>query len=243
MTPRSRGRSAVTRWALPALGVGVLLAGVALLRPATAPAPEAAAPAAPVAARAGPVPAAAAPAAAVAPAAAASAVLAAAGAASGARSAGGVFESDAGGRLVLDARTRQALESLVALNPAEAVPGLVEAEVQGLPPAAAAAARELAQRFEEYQAAQRAAFPPGEAPLVPQQGLAELDAVVALRSSYFGAEAARRLFGADEAVTRRLLQLMAQDQASTLTMEQKATRAQQRFDVERGAAPAPPSGR
>lgn len=153
-----------------------------------------------------------------------------------ARSAGGVFESDAAGRLLVDERTRLAVESLVALNAADALPRLMEAEVQGLPPSAAAAAHELVQRFEGYQAAQRTAFPPGQAPLVPQEGLAELDAVVALRSSYFGADAARRMFGADEAVARRLLQLMAEERNTTLSMEQKATRAQQRFDQERATS-------
>lgn len=154
------------------------------------------------------------------------------------RSARGVFESDAQGRLVVDARVRLAVESLVALTPADQLAGAVERELQGLPPPAAAAARELVQRYDQYQAAQRTAFPPGAAPLVPEQGLAELDTLVALRSSYFGAEAARRMFGEEEAVARRLLQLMAEDRAGTLSMEQKAARAQQRFDEERGAAPA-----
>lgn len=159
--------------------------------------------------------------------------------ASGARSATGIFESDDQGRLVVDERMRLAVERLVGMHPADALPALVESEVRGLPPAAAQAARELALRFDEYQAAQRAAFTPGQAPLVPQEGLAELDALVALRTSYFGADAARRMFGADEAVARRLLQLMAEDQATNLSMEQKAQRAQLRYDRERGAVPAP----
>jgi hypothetical protein len=161
-------------------------------------------------------------------------------AASGTRSANGVFHADAQGRLVVDERMRLAVEALAGRHPAEALPGLIDAEVQGLPPAAAAQARELAQRLDAYQAAQHAAFPPGTAPLVPQQGLAELDGLVALRDSYFGADAARRMFGADEQVARRLLQLMAEDTSTTLSMEQKAMRAQQRFDQERRAVPAGP---
>lgn len=153
------------------------------------------------------------------------------------RSATGVFESDASGRLVVDERMRLAVEAMVALNPAEALPALVEAEVQGLPQATAAAARELVLRYDGYQKAQRAAFPPGVAPLVPEDAMAQLDALVALRGSWFGAEAARRMFGADEAVTRRLLQLMAEDRSTALSMEQKAMRAQLRYDQERGAAP------
>jgi hypothetical protein len=155
----------------------------------------------------------------------------------GVRSAGGVFEADAAGRLVVDERMRLAVEALVGLHPAEAMPELIAAEVHGLPAEAAAQARELAQRLDAYQAAQRAAFPPGEAPLVPQEGLAELETLVALRTSYFGADSARRMFGADEAVTRRLLQLMAEDTSGSQSMQDKAQRAQARYDRERGAAP------
>ncbi len=155
----------------------------------------------------------------------------------GARSAGGVFESDASGQLIVDERMRLAVEAMAGLNPADALPDLISAEVQGLPAPAAAQARELAQRLDAYQTAARVMFPPGQAPLVPQEGLAELDNLVSLRNSYFGAEAARRMFGADEAVTRRLLQLMAADTASTLSMEDKAMRAQARYDQERASAP------
>lgn len=154
-----------------------------------------------------------------------------------ARSPGGVFETDAQGRLLVDERMRLAVEALVGGHPAEALPALVAAEVQGMPAQAAADAREIAQRLDAYQNAQRAVFPPGEAPLVPQEGLAELDTLVALRSSYFGAESARRMFGADEAVTRRLLQLMAEESASSLSMEEKALRAQARYDQERASTP------
>lgn len=158
----------------------------------------------------------------------------------GGRSANGVFETDAAGRLVVDERMRLAVEGLIGLHSSQAMAELIAAEVQGLPAPAAAQARELAQRLDDYQAAQRAAFPPGAAPLVPQEGLAELETLVALRTSYFGAEAARRMFGADEAVTRRLLQLMAEDTSATPSMQDKAQRAQQRYDRERGATPAGP---
>lgn len=158
----------------------------------------------------------------------------------GQRSARGIFHSDADGRLVVDQRMRLAVEALVGQNPAHALPGLIDAEVKDLPPAAAQAARELTLRFDEYQAAQRAAFTPGKAPLVPQEGLAELDALTALRTSYFGADAARRMFGAEEAVSRRLLQLMAEDKDTNLSMEQKAMRAQLQYDRERGAVPKLP---
>ena len=57
-----------------------------------------------------------------------------------------------------------------------------------------------------------------------------------MRASHFGAEAARQMFGEDEAVARRLLELMRDETDASLTMEQKAMRAQARYDLERGAA-------
>ncbi len=155
-----------------------------------------------------------------------------------ARSTTGRFESDAAGRLVLDERTRLAVEALVALTPADQLAAALEAELQGLPPQALAAARELVQRFEAYQEAQRQTFPPGRAPLVPQDGLAELATLSAMRVSYFGREPAQQLFGAEETVTRRLLTLMRDDTSPRASMEELALRAQARYDLERSASAA-----
>jgi hypothetical protein len=152
------------------------------------------------------------------------------------RSATGRFESDAAGRLVLDERTRLAVEELVALTPADQLAKALEAELQGLPPQAQAAARELVRRYDGYQNAQRQTFPPGQAPLVPQEGLSELAALSDLRVSYFGRESAQQLFGEEEAVARRLLTLMRDDGSPQATMEERAMRAQARYDLERSAS-------
>jgi lipase chaperone LimK len=70
---------------------------------------------------------------------------------------------------------------------------------------------------------------------VPEEGLAQLNAMQALRVSHLGAEAARQLYGEDDAVARRLLELMRDETDTSLSMEQKAMRAQARYDLERGA--------
>lgn len=147
----------------------------------------------------------------------------------------GVFRTDAQGALVLDAGTRHRLEALLALNAGDALERKLDAELAGLPAGAAARARELVAQFEAFDLAQRAAYPPGQAPLVPQEGLAQLAGLQALRASHFGADAAQRMFGQDDAVARRLLELMSTDPSTVLGMEEKAVRAQARFDVERGA--------
>ena len=149
----------------------------------------------------------------------------------------GAFRTDAQGRLVVDAALRLRAEELLALHDGADLANRLDAELAALPPAAAVRARDLVSRLDGYQAALRAAFPPGEAPLVPEEGLAQLDAMQALRVSHFGADAAQRMFGEDHAVARRLLQLMRDETDASLSMAQKAMRAQARYDLERGTAP------
>lgn len=145
------------------------------------------------------------------------------------------WRADARGQLVMDPAVRLHAEALLALHEGADLAARVDAELAPLPAAAAAQARELLARLEAYQGAQRASFPPGQAPLVPEEGLAQLDALQALRVSHFGADTARRLFGEDDAVARRLLELMRDETDPSLTMAQKAVRAQARYDLERGA--------
>lgn len=146
---------------------------------------------------------------------------------------GDLFRLDAAGQLALDERTRLGVESLVALTAPEQMHDALEAHVKGLPPKAAAAARELVGRYESYVDAQKSSYPPGRAPLVPEEGLAELAGLQALRESYFGREAAQRMFGEEDAVAQRLLELMREDPVPDAPMEDKAVRAQARYDAER----------
>jgi hypothetical protein len=76
-----------------------------------------------------------------------------------------------------------------------------------------------------------------DAPLVPQEALAELDGLHALRVSYFGREGAQSLFGQEEATARQLLEWMRDDTTPGLSMEQRAMRAQARYDAMRASTP------
>lgn len=146
-----------------------------------------------------------------------------------------VFRTDARGRLVVDQPMRLRAESMLALNEGDALAARMDAELAGLPAPAAARARELVAQFEAYQTAQAAAFPPGQAPLVPEEGLAQLRTMQALRAAHFGEEAAQQMFAQDDAVARRILELMREDTSTARSMEEKAMRAQVRYDQERGA--------
>ena len=92
-------------------------------------------------------------------------------------------------------------------------------------------ALDLVERYNGYQAAQKLSFAPGNAPLVPEEALAELDGLHALRVSYFGQEGAQSLFGKEEGIARQLLEWMREDNAPGLSMEQRAMRAQARYDA------------
>ena len=145
------------------------------------------------------------------------------------------FRADAQGRLVHDERLRTEVEKLLALHEPDEARRLLEAQTAGLPATAVAQARELLERFEAWQLAQRQAFAPGVAPLVPEEALAQLQTLQALRASHFGAATAQALFGEEDAITRRLLQLMQQETDTRLSMEERAMRAQVRYDQERAA--------
>lgn len=146
------------------------------------------------------------------------------------------FRVDARGQLVTDQTMRLELESLLALQQGAAQTAALDAQLAGLPAAAAAQARQLLSQLASYQEAQRQAFPPDQAPLLPEEGLAQLAALQSLRATYLGAEPARQMFAQDDAVSRRLLELMREDPSPNLSMSEKAVRAQARYDVERNSS-------
>lgn len=141
------------------------------------------------------------------------------------------FRVDSAGKLIVDEQTRLDIEALFArTDPA----GLLEAQqevTQKLPPAAAAEAAALIERYGNYSKAQRHAYPPGVAPATEEAALAELDGLHALRVAHFGPEAAQAFYGAEEATTRSLIELMRLENDQSLTMEEKAARAQQLYDA------------
>ena len=149
-----------------------------------------------------------------------------------------IFEVDASGKLVRNEQTRVNVEALVALTPPDQLRAAALAQVQDLPAAVAVEALDLVERYDGYQAAQKLSFVPGNAPLVPEEALAELDGLHALRVSYFGREGAQSLFGNEEAVARQLLEWMREDNAPGLSMEQRAMRAQARYDAMQAASRA-----
>lgn len=136
------------------------------------------------------------------------------------------FQVDAKGRIIMDERARLNIEKLYALNePGERAKKQREL-AESLPPAANRELTALMARYETYQEEQLQRFPPGQDLDSAAEGIAHLDALHELRIQRFGPEAAFGLFGAEEKMQRELLIQMSLDKDKTLTLEQKAEKAQ-----------------
>ncbi|MGH8187616.1 MAG: lipase secretion chaperone, partial [Steroidobacteraceae bacterium] len=142
-----------------------------------------------------------------------------------------VFRIDESGRLIVDEQTRFNMEALLAQTNRNDLPRAQQVIADSLPPGAASDALALLERYDTYQQAQREAYPPGVAPANEEAALAELDGLHALRVAHFGADAAKKLYGAEEELTRSLIESMRQEKDQSLTMEEKAARAQRLRDT------------
>ncbi|HEY7642805.1 MAG TPA: lipase secretion chaperone [Steroidobacteraceae bacterium] len=140
------------------------------------------------------------------------------------------FRVNDSGRLVLDAQTRLNMEALFARTERADLATAKQQAVEQLPAGAAAQATDLLEHYDNYQQAQRPAYPPGVAPSTEEAALAELEGLHALRAAHFGPVIARALYGEEEAVSRRLIELMRLEKDPSLTMQEKAARAQQLND-------------
>ncbi len=141
------------------------------------------------------------------------------------------FRVDGAGKLIVDEQTRLNLEALFAqTDRANLLEGQLEI-TRRLPGAAAAEAAAILERYDNYSKAQRETYPPGAAPATEEAALAELEGLHALRVAHFGLETAQAFYGKEEKVTRSLIDLMRLEKDQSLTMEEKAARAQQLYDA------------
>ena len=143
------------------------------------------------------------------------------------------FRVNASGRLVLDEQARLNMEALFARTDRVQLAEAKQQAIEPLPAAAGAQAAELLEHYDNYQQAQRQAYPPGVAPATEEAALAELDGLHALRVAHFGPVVARALYGEEEAESRQLVELMRLEKDQSLTLEEKAVRAQQLRDSQR----------
>lgn len=140
------------------------------------------------------------------------------------------FRVDSAGKLVLNEQTRLNMEALFAETARADLPEAQQTATATLPPAAASEATALLEQYDNYSKAQRQSYPPGIAPATEEAALAELDGLHALRVAHFGPEAAKAFFGAEEDLTRSLIDLMRLEKDQSLTLQEKAERAQKLHD-------------
>ena len=152
-----------------------------------------------------------------------------------------VFAADSRGKLVLNADTHANLEKLLLEENPETLAANLDKAAKNLPPQAAAELKVLSGQFQQYAKAQTHTIPPETAPETEPERLKLLDSLHALRVSYLGTEAAQAMFGEEEAMTRKLIALMAAQDDPNLTSEQKAERAQEMMNGMRQPKPPPAS--
>ena len=152
-----------------------------------------------------------------------------------------VFAADSHGKLVLNADTHANLEKLLLEENPGTLAANLDKAAKNLPPQAAAELKVLSGQFQQYAKAQTHTIPPETAPETEPERLKLLDSLHALRVSYLGAEAAQAMFGEEEAMTRKLIALMAAQDDPNLTSEQKAERAQEMMNGMRQPKPPPAS--
>lgn len=138
-----------------------------------------------------------------------------------------VFAADSRGKLVLNADTHANLEKLLLEENPDAMLANLDKTSKSLPPQAAAELKVLAGQFQQYTKALTHTIPPETAPETEPEQLKMLDSLHSLRATYLGAEAAQAMFGEEEAMTRKLIGMMAAQKDPNLTPEQKAERAQE----------------
>ncbi len=138
-----------------------------------------------------------------------------------------MFKADASGNLKLSARARLNIEKLYALSTPEELQTKLAVIATTLSPAAHRQLLDLVDRYKIYAAAAKQAYTPGVAPATEEDALAELDGLHSLRVAHFGAEAAQAFYGDEEKLNRQLVELMRLEKDQSMTMEEKAEKAQQ----------------
>lgn len=136
------------------------------------------------------------------------------------------FKLDAGGHIVTDEQARLNIEKLFALNTPEQRTAKQRELEDSLSPGAAREFADLMERYDNYQSASRQALPPGREMTTAEEGINEIEAQHTLRVQYFGADVAAGFFGSEEKVQRELLRLISLEKDQSMSMEEKALKAQ-----------------
>lgn len=138
-----------------------------------------------------------------------------------------MFQADEHGNLVLNENTRLNIEKLYALNTPEELAGKMEKLSAVLPETAHRQVANLVNYFDQYTRNVKMTYPPNVQPTTLEDVLGQFRGTHDLRLAHFGADVASAFYAEEEKMSLQLLYLMAIEKDETLSLDQKAQRAQQ----------------
>ncbi|HPD57976.1 MAG TPA: lipase secretion chaperone [Smithellaceae bacterium] len=138
-----------------------------------------------------------------------------------------MFQADEHGNLVLNETTRLNIEKLYALNTPEELDEKMKKLSSVLPDAAHRQVANLIDYFDKYTREIQEIYPPDVAPETVEEILVQLKVMHDLRKMHFGADVARAFYADEEKMSLQLIYLMAIEKDKSLSLGEKAERAQQ----------------
>ena len=138
-----------------------------------------------------------------------------------------MFQADERGNLVLNETTRINIEKLHALNTPEKLAEKMQKLSTVLPAAAHRQVANLVDYFDKYTRDIQEIYPPDVAPETLEDVLVQLKGMHDLRLMHFGADVATAFFADEEKLSLQLVYLMAIEKDKSLSLDEKAQRAQE----------------
>ncbi len=137
-----------------------------------------------------------------------------------------MFQADERGNLVLNETTRINIEKLYALNTPEELAEKMRKLATVLPDSAHRQVANLVDYFDKYTRDVKEIYPPDVAPETVEDVLVQLKGMHDLRLLHFGADVARAFYADEEKISLQLIYLMAIEKDKSLSLDEKAQRAQ-----------------
>lgn len=137
-----------------------------------------------------------------------------------------MFEADDHGNLVLSEIAGLNIEKLYALNTPEELAEKLEKLSTILPEMAYRQISNLLDYYEKYTQNLIAAYPPEVEPKTLEDMLERFRGRHDLRLAYFGSDVTTAFYAAEEKITLQLLYLMANEKDESLSLDERAQRAQ-----------------
>ncbi len=138
-----------------------------------------------------------------------------------------MFQADAQGNLLLNETTRINIEKLFALNTPEELAEKMQKLSTVLPETAHRQVGNLIDYFDKYTRNIKNIYPPDVEPATLEDVFTQFKGIHDLRLIHFGADVASAFYAEEEKQTLQLQYLMAIEKDKSLSLDEKAQRAQQ----------------